>query len=101
LKQMLPPTAYFQLDVLPLSEAPTLILYTEKEDAVIAEGSPTRRALAAAHRAYFPQSDCRVVCNPKGAPVPHASLIFHCTNFLPVLAGFYRRVRTGRGRLAA
>jgi alpha-beta hydrolase superfamily lysophospholipase len=101
LRQMLPPNAYFQLEVLPLCDAPTLILYTEKEDAVIAEGSPTRRALAAAHRAYFPQSDCRVVGNPKGAPVQHASLIFHCTNFLPVLAGFYRRVRTQRERLAA
>jgi hypothetical protein len=101
LQRMLPPTAYFQLEVLPLCEAPTLILYSEKEDAVIAEGSPTRRALAAAHRAYFPQSDCRVVGNPKGAPVQHASLIFHCTNFLPVLAGFYRRIRTGRERLAA
>jgi len=101
LQRMLPPGAYFQLDVLPLCDAPTLILYTEKEDAVIAEGSPTRRAMAAAHRAYFPQSDCRVVCNPQGAPVQHASLIFHCTNFLPMLAGFYRRVRTRRERLAA
>ena len=101
LQRMLPPSAYFQLEVLPLCDAPTLILYTEKEDAVIADGSPTRRALAAAHRAYFPQSDCRVVGNPRGAPVQHASLIFHCTNFLPMLAGFYRRVRTGRERLAA
>ena len=101
LKQMLPPSAYFQLELLPLCDAPTLILYTEKEDAVIAEGSPTRRALAAVHRAYFPQSDCRVVCNPKGAPVQHASLIFHCTNFLPILAGFYRRVRMRREQLAA
>ncbi|HTZ21867.1 MAG TPA: hypothetical protein VMC06_13370 [Opitutaceae bacterium] len=101
LKRMVPPSAYFQLEVLPLCEAPTLVLYSEKEEAVIAEGSPTRRAFAAAHRAYFPRSDCRMVCNQKGAPVQHASLIFHCTNFLPVLAGFYRRIRTQRERLAA
>jgi hypothetical protein len=42
-----------------------------------------------------------MVGNPKGTPVQHASLIFHCTNFLPILAGFYRRVRTRREPLAA
>ncbi len=101
LRLLPPPTSYFQLDVLPLCEAPALILYAEKEDSVIAVGSPTRRAFAAAHRAYFSSSECRVVANPGGAQVQHASLIFHSANFRPVLAGFFRQVRSLRLPLAA
>ncbi len=95
-----PPPTYFQLDLLPLCDAPTLILYAEKEDAVIADGSPTRRAFAAAHRAYFPFSECRMITNPDGGPVQHASLIFHSANFRPVLGRFYRQIRRKKLTLA-
>jgi pimeloyl-ACP methyl ester carboxylesterase len=101
LRRLAPPTSYFQLDVLPLSDAPTLILYAEKEDAVIAEGSPTRRAFAAGHRAYFPFSECRVVANPGGAAVQHASLVFHSANFRPVFGRFYGQLRNWRVPRAA
>lgn len=101
LRRMIPPTAYFRLDLLPLCDAPAMILYAEKEDAVIAEGSPTRRAFTVALRAYFPSGEHRLVANPGGTPVQHASLIFHSANFRPVLDGFYRSLRTRRYQLAA
>jgi len=96
LKQMEPPSAYFSQSVLPLSDAPTLILYAEKESSVIVDHSPTRFALQSAHRAYFPYSHYRVVSNQKGAPVQHASLIFHCFNFLPPISAFYKHLKTGK-----
>jgi len=101
LRQMQPPSAYFSQALLPLCEAPTLILYAEKEDSVLTPGSPTRFALAAAHRAYFPESQCKVIANPGGAPVQHASLIFHCFNFLPAISAFYKRLRQPRLSRAA
>lgn len=96
LKQMEPPSAYFSEKVLPLSEAPTLILYAEKESSVIAEHSPTRFALQSAHRAYFPHSHYRVISNQNGNPVQHASLIFHCFNFLPAISAFYKHLKKGK-----
>jgi hypothetical protein len=101
LKRMEPPSSYFSQALLPLSEAPTLILYAEKEGAVIAEHSPTRFALQAAHRAYFPRSQCKVITNHRGSPVQHASLIFHCFNFLPPISAFYKHVKSGKLRRAA
>ena len=96
LKQMEPPSAYFSQSVLPLSDAPTLILYAEKESSVIVDHSPTRFALQSAHRAYFPHSHFRVISNHHGSPVQHASLIFHCFNFLPALSAFYKHLKTGK-----
>lgn len=96
LKHMEPPSAYFSQSVLPLSEVPTLILYAEKESAVIVDHSPTRFALHSAHRAYFPHSHFRVISNQNGAPVQHASLIFHCFNFLPPISAFYKHLKTGK-----
>lgn len=96
LREMEPPSAYFSQTVLPLSEAPTLILYAEKESSVIVDHSPTRFALQSAHRAYFPHSHYRVITNSRGAPVQHASLIFHCFNFLPPISAFYKHLRTGK-----
>ncbi len=93
LKQMEAPGAYFSPAVLPLSQAPTLILYAEKESSVIADGSPTRFALETAHRAYFPNSTCRLVVNHRGSAVQHASLIFHCFNFLPPISVFYKQLK--------
>jgi pimeloyl-ACP methyl ester carboxylesterase len=96
LRDMEPASKYFSQETLPLSDAPTLILYAEKESSVLTERSPTRFALETAHRAYFPHSHFRVISNAKGAPVQHASLIFHCFNFLPAISAFYKHLKTGK-----
>jgi len=90
------PSSYFSQTLLPLSDAPALILYAEKESSVIADHSPTRFVLESAHRAYFPQSQHKIITNHRGSAVQHASLIFHCFNFLPVISAFYRRVKNGK-----
>jgi hypothetical protein len=90
------PSSYFSQTLLPLSDAPALILYAEKESSVIADHSPTRFVLESAHRAYFPQSQHKIISNHRGSPVQHASLIFHCFNFLPVISAFYRTVKNGK-----
>jgi pimeloyl-ACP methyl ester carboxylesterase len=87
---------------LPLTAAPALVLYAEKEGAVLAESSPTRSVLHAALPAIFPRGELRVVAaRDGGSPVQHASLIFHCFHFRPHLAGFYRGLKSGKLRLAA
>jgi pimeloyl-ACP methyl ester carboxylesterase len=101
LKEMPAPAGYFNPDALPLSDAPTLILYAEKEASVITSKSPTRFALEQAPRAYFPNSTVRLITNPRGSPVQHASLIFHVFNFLPPIQIFYRQVRKSKVPLAA
>jgi pimeloyl-ACP methyl ester carboxylesterase len=93
IQQLESPSSYFSQTLLPLSEAPTLILYAEKESSVIADHSPTRFVLESAHRAYFPQSQHKIISNHRGSPVQHASLIFHCFNFLPAISAFYRSVK--------
>jgi pimeloyl-ACP methyl ester carboxylesterase len=94
LKRMEAPSSYFSQALLPLSDAPTLILYAEKESSVLVDRSPTRFALETAHRAYFPRSTCRLVINQGGSPVQHASLIFHCFNFLPPISAHYKRIKS-------
>jgi hypothetical protein len=94
--QLEAPSSYFSQTLLPLSDAPTLILYAEKESSVITDHSPTRFALETAHRAYFPKSQFKIITNHKGSPVQHASLIFHCFNFLPSISAFYRSVKSGK-----
>ncbi|HTB80915.1 MAG TPA: alpha/beta hydrolase [Opitutaceae bacterium] len=96
LKQMEAPGAYFSPALLPLSEAPALILYAEKESSVITENSPTRFAFETAHRAYFPRSTYRLIANQHGSPVQHASLIFHSSNFLPPISAFYKQLKPRR-----
>ncbi len=96
IRQLESPSSYFSQTLLPLSEAPTLILYAEKESSVIPEHSPTRFVLESAHRAYFPRSQHKIITNERGSPVQHASLIFHCFNFLPPIASFYRTVKNGK-----
>jgi hypothetical protein len=88
-------------DAGPLADVPTLILYAEKESAVLAERSPTRSVLEGAPQAWFPQGECRLVTNRPDSPVQHASLIFHCFNFQPPIAAFYRRLKSGKARQAA
>jgi len=88
------PATYFSQQLLPLTHAPALILFAEDEESVIDARSPTRFALNAAHRAYFPHSECRTLANPGGAPVQHASLIFHSANFLPPISRFYQGLKT-------
>lgn len=93
LQAMQSPIDYFLPGMLPLSEAPALILYAEKEDSVVDAASPTRFVLESAHQAYFPRGRFAVIANPRGAAVQHASLIFHHENFRPALHAFYGRVR--------
>ncbi len=97
LRQLAIPTA----DAGPLAGVPTLILYAEKESAVLAERSPTRCALENTPRVWFPQGECRLITNRRGSPVQHASLIFHCSDFQPPIAAFYRRLKSGKARQAA
>ncbi len=85
----------------PLCIAPTLILYAEKESAVLTETSPTRHELERRVARWFPCGRLHVVTNPRGTPVQHASLIFHCFNFLPVISAFYQRLKSGKFRHAA
>ena len=85
----------------PLTADPVLILYAEKESAVLTENSPTRLALESAHRSWLPESKVWLIANRGGPPVQHASLVFHYGNFLPLIATFYRRLRNGKTRAAA
>ncbi len=102
LKAMHSPSSYFLPGILPLAEVPTLVLYAEKEDSVLDEGSPTRSSLLRSLLAYFPKGRCLQVRNRGGSPVQHASLIFHVANFRPLIASFYVGLRKGRfGREAA
>ncbi len=84
-----------------LATAPTLVLYAEKEDSVLTAASPTRRAFGHAGRRWFPLLACRVISNPRGAPVQHASLIFHGFNFLPAITTFYHGLKSGKFHRAA
>ncbi len=94
LAQMVPPTEYFSPRVLPLTNAPTLVLFAEDEDVVLDASAPVRLAFERASRAYFPQSVARVIAAKAGeAPVQHASLVFHVFEFLPSLQAFYQRLR--------
>ncbi len=101
LRQMEAPCSYFSQVLLPLCTAPVLILYAEKEGAVLTENSPTRFVMTSAHAAYFPRSQCKTIVNRRGSPVQHASLIFHCFNFLPPISAFYRRLKPKRFQRAA
>jgi alpha-beta hydrolase superfamily lysophospholipase len=84
----------------PLSTAPALVLYAEKETAVLHERSPTRAALATTLSAFFPAGTLQVVGGGT-SPVQHASLIFHYFQFLPPITAFYRGLKSGKVRLAA
>ena len=101
LLQLESPSAYFCPKLLPLTEAPTLILYAEKEESVLTARAPSRFALQTAHRAYFPQSACKTISNRRGSPVQHASLLFHCFNFLPPISAFYRGLKKRNALKAA
>lgn len=94
LSRMISPTEYFSPNLLPLTEAPTLVLFAEREDAVLDARAPVLFALERAPRAYFPQCTVqRVFARPGQAAVQHASLIFHVFKFLPPLQAFYQHVR--------
>jgi hypothetical protein len=93
LREMASPSSYLTPELLPLSEAPALILYAEKEGAVITARSPAKAALEQSCRAFFPRGQCLVVSNPRGTPVQHASLLFHVANFHPHFGRFYRALK--------
>lgn len=99
---MKPPTDYFLPGLLPLTLAPALVLFAEREDAVMDAKAPSLFAFKHAHRAYFPQSVVREIAARAGdPPVQHASLIFHVFEFLPPLQAFYARLRSPQLPLAA
>lgn len=102
LRDMPPLSLPTATDRRPLTAAPTLVLYAEKESAVIAAGSPTRHAFESALRAYFPAGELKTVSAATAAnPVQHASLIFHYFQFLPHVAAFYRGLKAHKLPLAA
>ena len=76
-----------------LSRVPVLVLYSENESAVLTETSPTAKEFRTRLTAWFPRGRCLTVANTPADPVQHASLIFHCRNFLPPIAAFYRALR--------
>ncbi len=84
----------------PLTTAPVLVLYAEKESAVLVENSPTAREFQTRVRAWFPRGLCLIVGNTPDNPVQHASLIFHAENFQPPIAAFYRTLRATRRQAA-
>ncbi len=103
LRDMPPLSPWTVADQLPLTEAPTLVLYAEKETSVIAVGSPTRAAFETALAAFFPRGELKTVSSQTDTvnPVQHASLIFHYFQFLPHVTAFYRRLKSNRLSLAA
>jgi hypothetical protein len=101
LRSFASPAAYFSPRLLPLTEAPALVLFAEEENAVLEANSPTRFAFQTACRAYFPHGSCRTLANPGGPPVQHASLIFHSARFLPPVTRFYRGLKARKFLQAA
>jgi hypothetical protein len=102
MRAMAAPTEYFSPASLPLTPAPVLVLFAEREDAVMVAGAPTQFAFESGGRAYFPAGRVRrVAAAPGQAPVQHASLVFHVFEFLPHLGAFYQRLRAERVRRAA
>jgi hypothetical protein len=84
----------------PLHPAPSLILYAEKENAVLCATSPTTRELTGRPAEWFPASRSATVRNTPDNPVQHASLIFHSQCFAPRFAAFYGSLRSLRRNVA-
>lgn len=83
-----------------LFSGPAVVLYAEKENAVLQEHAPTWHELRHRTRAWLPQGRCEVVSNSADHPVQHASLIFHSRNFEPHLQQLYRTLRQRLARAA-
>lgn len=102
LASMVSPTDYFSPTLLPLTSAPTLVLFAEREEAVLDECAPALFAFERAPQAYFSQGVMQRVKARAGEPaVQHASLIFHVFEFLSPLQSFYQHVRRRPLALAA
>ena len=100
--EMRSPLDYFSPALLPLSTAPALVLYAEREDAMLEPGAPSAFAFRHALPAYFPAGlTTEVKARPGEPPVQHASLIFHVHEFLAPLRAFYGRLRAPALPLAA
>lgn len=96
------PTDYFSPALLPLTKAPVLVLFAEREEGVLDAQAPVVFAFERAHRAYFSDSTLRrVKARPGEPPVQHASLVFHVFEFLAPLQAFYQQLRRGPVSLAA
>ena len=83
-----------------LTHAPTLAVYAEKENSVIAASSPTRRILGDGAQGLFPKLTHRIASGGP-TPVQHASLIFHHYQFYPLIAAFYRELKPRKFMMAA
>ena len=83
-----------------LCPAPALVLFAEKEGAVLRENSPTQREFGHRTRSWFPQGLCLTVRHTPDNPVQHASLIFHAQNFAQPLWAFYRQIKNTHYRAA-
>ncbi len=102
LAAMRTPLDYFRPELLPLTTAPALVLFAEREEAVLDPRAPAIFAFKHATPAYFPAGTVReVAARPGAAPVQHASLVFHVFEFLPPLQAFYARARASVLALAA
>ncbi len=102
LMAMQAPTDYFLPALLPLTTAPALVLFAEREEVVLDAGAPSVFAFKHGLRAYFPRGTVReVVARAGAAPVQHASLVFHVFEFLPPLQAFYGQLRASNLPLAA
>ena len=86
---------------IPVTQAPALVLYAEKEGSVLTATSPTRLALERALSTLFPRGRLCEVTNPSGSPVQHASLIFHAANFRPYFQALYAEQKNRRWPAAA
>ena len=77
-----------------------MILYAEKENAVLCATSPTMRELTSRATAWFPAGHTATVRNTPDNPVQHASLVFHSPCFTPWLVRFYSSLRLLRRQVA-
>lgn len=81
-----------------LFAGPALLLYAEKEGAVLRDEAPMWRELRERAAAWFPRGRYQVVAGSPANPVQHASLIFHGHHFAAPLAAFYRGLRQEAAR---
>ncbi len=83
---------------LPLTPAPTLILWGSKERHTLDMDGPGGRLLSRpdlAHQ-HFPDLEVQWVYNPDGDPAPHASLLKHAKAFNKHLKRFCKRLGATR-----
>lgn len=81
----------------PLVAVPALVLFAEREEAVIAGGAPVRQLLASPG-VLSPRARAETVRSNDGDAVQHASLIFHARQYRRPLQQFYGDLQRERER---